>query len=144
VHHGSQDCLSALLQHSEIQAYVNSFDFGTMTDGCFYIYACDKNRNDETLPDDEAIGFMRNRVYGNAIKFTKNQLYDTQKRRVLYEGNNAINANAIEKAVPQRFELVEKAKRLWKVADAGGMDNKRAKTIPYPHVVGIIGRKEGL
>ena len=111
-----------------------------------YIYACDANRDAPGTSTDEAVCFLTNRGYGNAIvNFKPSQLDNQWKRRILYRGNNAINCNSVEKAFQQKYHyLPQGTRRLWKRAGAGGVGNKRDKAIPYPYIVGIFYREEGL
>jgi hypothetical protein len=141
----ANDGLDRLLQHSEIESLVDECDLEALMDPfgtCVsYIYACDANRHEE-----EATCFLTNRGYGNAIiNFRPSDLDKQWKRRILYKGNNAINVNAVEKSFQKRYQhLPQGTRRLWKRAGAGGVGNKRSKIIPYPYIVGIFYREEGL
>jgi hypothetical protein len=139
------DGLDKLLLHSEIEAIVDICDLQDSMDpsgSCVsYIYACDANREEE-----EATCFFTNRGYGNAIiNFKVSHLDNQWKRAILYQGNNAINVNAVEKAFQKRYHyLPQGTRRLWKRPGAGGVGNKRDKSIPYPYIVGIFYREQGL
>ncbi|KAJ3124859.1 hypothetical protein HK100_011087 [Physocladia obscura] len=126
--------LNRLLRHSEIQAFGNGHKFDSTTDGIFSIYGSFKNRS-----DDEGFAFLTERGYGTPIVDFE-VLDEKWKRVVLYEGNNAI-----EKLFHQLFDSLSKVSRkLWKVAGAGGVSNKRSKSIAYPYVIGMLHRVEGL
>ena len=153
------DGLDNLLLHSGIQAYVDDFpasferlfsfkpDFDLQhlmdpSGSCVsYIYACDANRE-----VDEATCFLTNRGYGRPIiNFKVSDLDNQWKRAILYKGNNALNVNAVEKAFQKRYDyLPQGTRRLWKRPGAGGVGNKRDKSIPYPYIVGIFYREQGL
>ena len=91
-----------------------------------YIYACDANRDAPGTSTDEAVCFLTNRGYGNAIiNFKPNDLDNQWKRRILYQSNNAINCNAVEKEFQKKYHyLPQGTRRLWKRAGAGGVGNK--------------------
>jgi hypothetical protein len=137
--------LDRLLTHSEVESLVDKCDLGDLMDpfgtSVSYIYASDENRVEE-----ESTCFLTNRGYGKPIiNFRAADLDHQWKRRILYRGNNALNVNAIEKALQKRYQhLPHGTRRLWRRAGAGGVGNKRSKAIPYPYVVGIFYREMGL
>jgi hypothetical protein len=120
--------------------YASTFNIGNKADGAFYIGGTEKENF-----WDEGLKWATGRGYGDAlIQWKKSQFDKKWKISQLYNGNNALNVNDVEKAFHLRFQQLPLGRRLWKVAGAGGVGNKREKSKPYPGQVCILYRVEGL